>query len=257
MGDNYFDPSTAADRYIRGRPYFHPRIIAQIKTTLALQWPLHLGLDIACGTGMSAHALKDLVEQVIGIDSSAEMLKLAEIEPGMTYLHNVAESLSFAADRSVDIITVSQAFHWINQQQFLKEAQRVLRPNGYLVIYDFHFADFKSEHSSFLSWFRDDFLVHFPRPPRNQIDLKNLHLRSLQLILKHSETLEVRLAFSKQQLLHYLLSLSYVTAKVEYGQESIADAESWLDEHLTALFEYQPEITLDFHAPIWYIQKNP
>jgi predicted TPR repeat methyltransferase len=55
---NYFDPKSAAERYAKGRPYFHPQIINRIQAYLSLTEPVARALDVGCGTGLSTIALK-------------------------------------------------------------------------------------------------------------------------------------------------------------------------------------------------------
>jgi hypothetical protein len=50
---NYFSPKTAAQRFAKGRPRFHPFIIQQIKNFLRLEKPFSYALDVGCGTGFS------------------------------------------------------------------------------------------------------------------------------------------------------------------------------------------------------------
>jgi hypothetical protein len=43
---NYFAYPTAAERYARSRPYFHPLVIDKIRTVLRLQTLLAQALDV-------------------------------------------------------------------------------------------------------------------------------------------------------------------------------------------------------------------
>lgn len=71
---NYFAPKSAAERYARGRPAFHPIIIERIKDFLSLREPLLRALDVDCGTGLSTIALKGIAREVVGADVAGEML---------------------------------------------------------------------------------------------------------------------------------------------------------------------------------------
>ena len=132
---NYFSPKSAAERFANGRPFFHPVIIKRIEEFLSITEPLSSALDVGCGTGLSAIALKELAQNVIGVDASAEMIALAPKESGVGYFTAPAENLPFEENR-FDIITLSQVFHWLDRDKFLTEAGRVLRPNGWLIVYD-------------------------------------------------------------------------------------------------------------------------
>ena len=70
MQKQYFTPKTAAQRYKKGRPYHHPNGVTKFLNKL--NYPVHLAVDVACGTGMSTLALAERVDKVIGIDISKE-----------------------------------------------------------------------------------------------------------------------------------------------------------------------------------------
>jgi ubiquinone/menaquinone biosynthesis C-methylase UbiE len=96
-------------------------------------------VDIGCGTGLSSFVWLDRVHKIIGIEPSPDMLRIAESKS--EYYDNVYFLSSYAhelpmEDETVDIVSCSQAFHWMEPQSTLKEISRVLKPNGVLVIYD-------------------------------------------------------------------------------------------------------------------------
>ena len=99
-------------------------------------------LDIATGTGFTAFTLAPKVESVIATDLTPAMLtKAAEIaaEKG---IKNVAFSVAAAerlpfADASLDLVTCRIApHHFQDVPAFLREARRVLRPDGLFCMVD-------------------------------------------------------------------------------------------------------------------------
>src|SRR3954470_2404473 len=125
---NYFNPKTAAERYSKGRPDFHSNTIKHIKDYLHLNKKLNKALDVACGTGLSTKALLEIATNVYGTDTSQEMLNLALLPNTIHYSKAAAEQQPFA-DNTFDLITVSSGVHWFNIDQFLAEANRILKPN--------------------------------------------------------------------------------------------------------------------------------
>jgi SAM-dependent methyltransferase len=99
--------------------------------------PLGVALDAACGTGRHTAYLASLGHNVIGVDTSPEMLARARerVPEGEFYeadLHDVP-----LADDSVDLLVCAIALaHVPDLAQALTEFVRVLRPNGHLVISD-------------------------------------------------------------------------------------------------------------------------
>ncbi|XP_029461967.1 putative methyltransferase DDB_G0268948 isoform X2 [Rhinatrema bivittatum] len=102
--------------------------------------PFGLAVDIGCGTGQSTRALAPHFERVVGTDISKaqiEEAKQASCTANTSYCVCPAEELPFE-DGSVDLITAAAAAHWFNIEKFLKEANRILKPNGCMALYSYH-----------------------------------------------------------------------------------------------------------------------
>ena len=87
---NFFAHKTAAERYARSRPYFHPLVIERIRAFLGLKRPLPVAVDVACGTGQSALALTEIAESVIATDLSPSMLAHAPAHERIRYVQAVS-----------------------------------------------------------------------------------------------------------------------------------------------------------------------
>lgn len=94
-------------------------------------------LDAACGTGRFASYLVERGHQVIGVDSSPDMLDVARRRlPTAEFLVGDVEDLP-VADDSVDVVTCGLALlHLRSLGPAMSEFARVLRPGGHLVISD-------------------------------------------------------------------------------------------------------------------------
>ena len=112
-------------------------------------------------------ALKEVASQVVGTDTSREMLDRAPREPGVQYVEASAEDLPFA-DGSFRLVTVALALHWFERSRFLTEASRVLNPGGWLIIYDNGFFGEMKENPEHKRWYREDCLARYPSSPRNK-----------------------------------------------------------------------------------------
>jgi ubiquinone/menaquinone biosynthesis C-methylase UbiE len=142
----HFSHGDAAERYARGRPYFHPLVVRKIATFLGLEEPVSAALDVACGTGLSTITLTEVALRVVGTDPSVEMLARAARAEGVEYVEAPAEDLPFP-EGTFDLATVSSSFHWFDRARFLAEARRVLRSEGWLVVYDNAFrGEMRGEH---------------------------------------------------------------------------------------------------------------
>jgi SAM-dependent methyltransferase len=98
-----------------------------------------VALDAACGTGRFAEFLAEHGHQVIGVDSSPDMLAHARRRvPGGAFHLGELDRLPLPDD-SVDVIVCALALvHVPRLHPVLAEFARVLRPGGDLVISDVH-----------------------------------------------------------------------------------------------------------------------
>ncbi len=96
-------------------------------------------LDVACGKGETSRYLSNLypAQQITAINiSERQLARGREIVPGATFRLMDATELDFP-DASFDaIICVEAAFHFNTREKFLREAARVLKPGGHLVLSD-------------------------------------------------------------------------------------------------------------------------
>jgi SAM-dependent methyltransferase len=251
---NFFRPRSAAERYVKGRPHFHPAIVGRIKEFFALDAPLPRALDVGCGTGLSTLALKELAAEVVGIDLSPEMIARAPKAHGIRYIVSPAENLPFAA-HEFDLITLSQVFHWLDRERFFAEARRILRAAAPLVVYDNYFASEADESAEFQTWLRGAYLREFPAPLRRwtEIGAEDAEREGFRL-LRH-ERYQNKIRFSLEELVNYLVSQSNVIAAVEVGGRDIEEVRNWLTENIKPLFGNIEAANFLFNAPIWYLQR--
>lgn len=104
----------------------------------AVEWMLppdaRLALDLGAGTGKLTSALVDRGLDVVAVDPSGPMLDvLRRRVPAARAVVAGAEDLPLG-DASVDVVTVAQAWHWVDPVRASAEAARVLRPGGTLAL---------------------------------------------------------------------------------------------------------------------------
>ena len=224
-----------------------------MKELLRITEPLSSVLDVGCGTGLSTIALREAAKNIIGLDASLEMVSLAPAGNGIKYVVASAENLPFE-NNGFDLLTLSQVFHWLDANRFLKEANRVLRPNGWVVAYDNYFSGQMIDNPEFHAWYKE-YLARYPVPPRGEITFKpeNTHPHGFQLIKEVRYDNTIRL--SLPGLVDYLVTQSNVIALVEFGREHIEEARTWLIRVIKPMFGGSGQREFLFNAPIWYLQS--
>jgi demethylmenaquinone methyltransferase/2-methoxy-6-polyprenyl-1,4-benzoquinol methylase len=94
-------------------------------------------LDVAVGTGLLAREMVAITRDagaITGIDVSESMLAIAREKLGLKLIQAAAESLPLA-DASIDFLAMGYALrHIADIQAALREALRVLRPGGTIVL---------------------------------------------------------------------------------------------------------------------------
>jgi SAM-dependent methyltransferase len=249
----YFDSRSAAQRYAQGRPYFHPQIVRRIQQRLSLAEPVPRAIDVACGTGLSTVALKPVAREIVGTDSSEEMLRLAPIDPQIRYVVAAAEDLPFP-NAHFDLLTVCAALHWLDGTAFLREARRVLRTGGHMVIYEHAFTGTMAENPAFHSWLKHVYRKTYPTPPRTRVPMPQTAQEAGFRPLGE-ESHQSTVTFSPDGLVDYLVSQSNVIAAVEGGHQVIEQVRCWLTDRVGPLFQGDEERTFLFGGPIWYFVK--
>jgi SAM-dependent methyltransferase len=101
----------------------------------------YAALDLGCGTGAIARGLAKRAMQVTGLDRSQAMVEQAaridrEARVTVRYVTTTAENTGLD-EKSFDLVTAGQCWHWFDSRRTAAEVRRVLRPGGKLVIASF------------------------------------------------------------------------------------------------------------------------
>lgn len=87
-------------------------------------------LDIGAGTGIFTRLLLPRFKEVSALEPNADMRqKFHELLPEVPCFDGTGESTGMK-ENSADLITVAQAFHWLDEERFKAEAKRILRSHG-------------------------------------------------------------------------------------------------------------------------------
>src|SRR5215212_4874341 len=92
--------------------------------------------DCATGNGQAAVVLADHFEKIEASDISEAQIKNAVLKSNIEYYVCPAEHTPFLND-SFDLITVAQAYHWLNWKKFHDEATRTGKPEAIVAIWTY------------------------------------------------------------------------------------------------------------------------
>ncbi len=124
--------------YSRVRPTYPARVYRVLLEALGAE-RVAVAVDLGCGSGQSVAGLLPIADRVIGVEPADGLRAEAEAAyPQATFVKGSGEDLPLAA-ASVDVVTVGNAFYWMDMRAALREVDRVLvRPGGFMTYkYDF------------------------------------------------------------------------------------------------------------------------
>ncbi|KXS21799.1 S-adenosyl-L-methionine-dependent methyltransferase [Gonapodya prolifera JEL478] len=149
-------PTFAADAYAKSRPTYTSNLYNLVIDFHAAKFPKNGGqpastaaakatpgwnrvVDLGCGTGQATIPLSRHFATALGVDPSEKMLSSAARADNVSYSVGSEKSVP-VEDHSVDLVTAAQCAHWFDVEAFVREARRILRPNGTIAIWGYALA---------------------------------------------------------------------------------------------------------------------
>ena len=128
--------SSRVEAYVRYRPGY-PDALMQTLLQKALPGAEAVVADVGSGSGIFTRLLLQQKLKVFAIEPNDNMRQAAETMladyPNFTSVDAPAEAITLA-DKSVELITAAQAFHWFNNAAAKSEFRRILKPDGRLAL---------------------------------------------------------------------------------------------------------------------------
>lgn len=118
-----------AEQYDAARPSYPDDLVQ----TITAGRPAPRILDIGCGTGIAARQLQSAGGDVVGIEPDERMAAFARSR-GLSVEQGTFEAWD-PRDRSFDIVTAAQSWHWVDPAIGPEKAAAILRPGGRLAIF--------------------------------------------------------------------------------------------------------------------------
>lgn len=128
--------SKRVENYVKYRPSYPPDLLDFLSAECHLS-PDSVVADIGSGTGIFTRLLLEKNLRVFGVEPGDDMRAIAERDfasnPNFTSIPKKAEDTGLESS-SIDVVTIAQAFHWMDIPSFSKECLRILKPGGAVAI---------------------------------------------------------------------------------------------------------------------------
>lgn len=137
MSIRLFEDRSHTSEYAQYRPTYPDSLFERIAKFCGYdKSKFDLAVDVGCGNGQATLKLQDYFKRVIGTDVSPGQIEQAKKHEGsnITFKCSAAEHLPFIDNESVDLVLSAQAYHWFDQNNFHKEAKRILKKNASIII---------------------------------------------------------------------------------------------------------------------------
>lgn len=125
--------------------------------------------DCATGNGQAAVALASIYNSVEATDASEQQIVQAAPHPQVRYQVCEASHTPFA-DNSFDLITVAQALHWFNLENFYAEVNRVSKPGGVFAAWCYGLFSINPDIDEVINHFYNETVGPFWPEERKYID---------------------------------------------------------------------------------------
>jgi ubiquinone/menaquinone biosynthesis C-methylase UbiE len=211
--------STQSDVYAKFRPSYPKELFEHI---VSFAKHRHHAWDCATGNGQAASFLSGYFKKVDATDISEAQLSNAVQKENITYSISPAEKTSFEENR-FDLITVAQAYHWINWKSFHDEACRVGKNGAVVAVWCYSLM---STHDlpmdQLIEYFYRDIVGPYWDPARKFVDEKYATVEFNFDPLPTKNT-SIKLKWLRAHFTGYLESWSAVQAYIKKNNASPLD----------------------------------
>lgn len=224
-----------ASHYSKARPSYPDECVDWILDRVGFSSNISVA-DVGSGTGILTELFLKRGAFVFGVEPNSEMR--AEAERSLLSEYELFRSVSGSAeetslmDDSVQLVTVAQAYHWMDPEKTTSEFRRILQPGGLVALL---WNDRQAEASEFMSGYEElleKYGTEFEEI-RDRATVRGLDSLFGQDSFEEFKAINV-VSMSIDDLHGLVQSLSYLPSAGEKGFQE-------LSEDLGRLFESQEE----------------
>ncbi len=200
----------------------HPRYPEELFSYLAgLSTTTHRAYVYEIGNNQAATYLASRFDEVISADMNQVKKPNAPSKNNLSYICSTAAKIPLV-EKTVDLLTVSQAWHWIEAKQLEQEAYRVLRPGGLLAVWGFNLPRIDEPISKLIHhYYNHELKDHWPDERKNHEQAYADFPTRLALLPTPAFAMHQPLTTS--QLLNYILRWSATQELIAAGKKAVYD----------------------------------
>jgi len=235
--------SSRVENYIKYRPTYPFEIVKYLKEIDILKDDSVIA-DIGSGTGILSETFLKNGNIVYGVEPNADMRKAAEnlleIYSNFISIDGSAENTKLKV-KSINIITVGQAFHWFDIKQAKKEFKRILKENGYAILIwnnrKKSDGEFSGEYEKFIQKYGKNYKI----TRKDETNINNFFKYKKKVFFNYQN-------FDFEGLKGRLLSVSYIPL------EDSPEYEDMIKELENIFDKYQKDgiIRLEYDTEVYY-----
>lgn len=217
MKDLFSDNSSD---YKKFRPNYPPELYERIFERVV---SFNNSLDVATGNGQVAIELSEKFKNVFAIDISKNQLESAYQKENIYYSMQKAEATNLP-NKFFDLITIAQAFHWLDHNAFFSEVRRISSLNCLLACWCYNKP---KANFQVIQDFYDELETYW-EPERKFID--NMYEGiEIPIESKLDFTFENTILWTREHFLGYLSTWSSVKKYIDINKSSPFDKFDFSD----------------------------
>lgn len=125
--------------------------------------------DVGTGNGQVAVWLSENFEKVYATDISENQLAQAPHRGNIQYHKLAAEEATFPAN-TLDLVTVGQALHWFDLNQFYPIVKHCLKPDGIIAVFGYAFLSISPEVDAVIMHLYQNLLASYWDDERKHVE---------------------------------------------------------------------------------------
>ncbi|GIX41864.1 MAG: methyltransferase [Leptospiraceae bacterium] len=207
--------------YAKYRPYYPEELYHKIYNLMEEhKIPYDIAWDCATGNGQVAIELAKRFKLVFATDISKNQILNAPKKKNIIYKIESVEENSLK-DKSINLITVAQAFHWFNHEIFFKEIIRVSKKPAIIAIWCYGLLNVEKEIFELFFDLYENKLGNYWEMERKLVENGYQNINFPFDIRR--EQFDISLKWNKEYFLGYLSSWSSVQKFIEKNHSNPLD----------------------------------